>query len=248
MKWFLIFLSIFLLSCSALRAEIVGMWLFDEGKGDVVKDISKKGHDGKIKDGYKWVDGKFGKAVYFDGTGYVEIPHNDDLSFDKAFTIMIWANIEKMASDYVEFPRKENEYTIAPHATGKGSEITIWVNVGGAWKGPIPALGSAPVAVFGEWHHYASTYEGKTCKMFQDGKEVGTQDIGGPVNKTTAVIRLSNGMAGRLMTGAIDEYIMANNAFTVDQINDYMKRGTQMVMEVGSKVKLAAKWGEIKIK
>jgi len=245
-KYVLFLVLITLICYSIASADIVGMWLFDEGKGDAVKDISKGANDGKIKDGYKWVDGKFGKAVYFDGTGYVEIPHNDSLSFDKAFTMMIWANIEKMALEYVEFPRKENEYTIAPHAIGKGSEVTIWVNVGGAWKGPIPALGSTPVAVFGEWHHYASTYDGKTCKMFQDGKEVGTQDIGGPVNKTTAVIRLSNGMAGRLMTGMIDEYIMANNAFTGAQINDYMTRGAQKVMAVDSKDKLAITWGEVK--
>ena len=246
MKSVLLFLLISLFCSSLASADIVGMWLFDEGKGDTVKDISKGAHEGKIKDGYKWVDGKFGKAVYFDGTGYVEIPHSDALSFDKAYTMMIWANIEKMASDYVEIPRKENEYTIAPHTIGKGSEVTIWVNVGGAWKGPIPALGAGPGANFGEWHHYASTYDGKTCKMFQDGKEIGSQDIGGPMNKTTAVIRLSNGLAGRLMTGAIDEFIMANNTFTVAQINDYMTRGAKKIMAVDSKDKLAITWGEVK--
>jgi len=246
MKYALLFLLISIFCYSVASADIVGMWLFDEGKGNTAKDTSKGAHDGAIKDGYKWVDGKFGKAVYFEGNGYVEIPHSDSLSFDKAYTMMIWANIENMASDYVEIPRKENEYTIAPHKTGNGSEVTIWINIGGGWKGPIPGLGSAPVAKFGEWHHYASTYDGKTCKMYQDGKEIGSQDTGGPMNRTTAVIRLSNGLAGRLMTGAIDEFIMANNAFTVAQINDYMTRGAQKVLAIDSKGKLAITWGEIK--
>ena len=84
------------------------------------------------------------------------------------------------------------------------------------------------------------------CKVFLDGKEVGTQDIGGPMNKTTAVIRLSNGMAGRLMNGTIDEYIMANNAFTVAQINEFMTIGAQRFLAVDPKDKLAITWGEVK--
>ncbi|MGQ9608318.1 MAG: hypothetical protein ACUVWN_03380, partial [bacterium] len=39
----------------------VGMWLFDEGSGGVVKDQTGKCKDGKIN-GAEWTNGKFGKA------------------------------------------------------------------------------------------------------------------------------------------------------------------------------------------
>ena len=42
-------------------ANIMGMWLFNEGKGGTATDSSKQGNDGEIH-GAKWVDGKFGKA------------------------------------------------------------------------------------------------------------------------------------------------------------------------------------------
>ncbi len=29
-------------------AAVVGLWLFDEGKGDIAKDSSGNGHDGKF--------------------------------------------------------------------------------------------------------------------------------------------------------------------------------------------------------
>ena len=52
---------------------IVGIWLFDEGKGETAKDISKNGNHAKLI-GAKWTpDGKHGKAVEFDGTNYVRI-------------------------------------------------------------------------------------------------------------------------------------------------------------------------------
>ena len=40
---------------------------FDEGKGDTAKDGSKHGHEGKLINNPKWVGGKFGGALEFDG-------------------------------------------------------------------------------------------------------------------------------------------------------------------------------------
>ena len=64
------------------KNTIVGIWLFDEGQGDVTKDSYSNGHDGKILGDLKWVDGKFDGALSFPGkTGsYVSIPHDDSLS------------------------------------------------------------------------------------------------------------------------------------------------------------------------
>ena len=47
--------------------SITGMWLFNEGKGGTAADASGNGNDGEIH-GAKWVDGKFGKALEFNGT------------------------------------------------------------------------------------------------------------------------------------------------------------------------------------
>jgi len=38
-----------------------GMWLFDDGKGDIATDFSGKGNDGTLKGEPKWVEGRLGK-------------------------------------------------------------------------------------------------------------------------------------------------------------------------------------------
>jgi len=58
----------------------VGMWIFDEGNGDIAKDSSGNGNDGKIN-GATWVDGKFNKALSFNGaSNYVEVPDAANLN------------------------------------------------------------------------------------------------------------------------------------------------------------------------
>ena len=54
---------------------IVGMWLFDEGKGNVATDETGNGLDGEFKGKPKWVTGQFGQALEFDGkSAYVQNP------------------------------------------------------------------------------------------------------------------------------------------------------------------------------
>jgi len=64
---------------AVLRDNTVVLYMpLDEGNGNEVKDISQSGKIGvlgtKGKDLPKWVNGKFGKALEFDGkTNYVEV-------------------------------------------------------------------------------------------------------------------------------------------------------------------------------
>ena len=52
--------------------ELVAYYSFDEGEGNVLHDLSGNGNDGTIY-GAKWVDGKYGKALEFDGrNNYVD--------------------------------------------------------------------------------------------------------------------------------------------------------------------------------
>jgi len=73
---------------------LVGYWRFDEGIGSTAKDSSPYGNDGTIY-GATWVDGKFGKALYFDGvddSAKVETQFFDPY-IAKQFTLTMWVNI-----------------------------------------------------------------------------------------------------------------------------------------------------------
>ncbi|HIC03032.1 MAG: hypothetical protein VCF25_05190 [Candidatus Poribacteria bacterium] len=52
---------------------------FDDGQGKVARDLSENGFDGKVG-GAKWVGGKFGQALEFDGEDdFVEVDDAPEL-------------------------------------------------------------------------------------------------------------------------------------------------------------------------
>ena len=46
---------------------LVAYWPFDEGDGKKAEDITGNGHDGEFNGNPKWIDGKFGTGLEFDG-------------------------------------------------------------------------------------------------------------------------------------------------------------------------------------
>jgi len=76
-------------------ANCMGAWLFDEGKGDVAGDLSDNKNDGKIS-GAKWADGKFGKAMDFDGVDdKIDVPDNDNYNELDEITILSWVYLRR---------------------------------------------------------------------------------------------------------------------------------------------------------
>lgn len=240
--------AILAVSCSQAHADIIGMWLFEEGAGDVAVDSSGRGHDGVMIDGTQWVAGSFGGGVEFDDTGYIEWEHHEDFSFDENLTFMYSARIDAITpQEFVGMPRKENEYTMAAHTLGANMEMTLWLNIGGAWIGQIPAAGVFPAHGYGEWHHYAATYDGSKVVLYLDGEPAGDMDVAGAINKTDAPIRMSNSCCGgRFMEGALDEFVIANHTMTPDEIAAFAETGVELTLAVDAAGKLPAAWARLK--
>ncbi len=71
------------------RNGLVGEWLFDEGSGNIAKDSSGNKNDGIIY-GATFVDGKFRKALSFDGDGYVNIGKISQITSNSDWTVAFW--------------------------------------------------------------------------------------------------------------------------------------------------------------
>ncbi len=80
------------LSRAAVDPETaVGIWLFDEGDGNNVKDTSGKDNHGAIVGDPEWVAAKIGKGLDLDGLDdHVEVPDSDTLDIDEALSIVAW--------------------------------------------------------------------------------------------------------------------------------------------------------------
>ena len=86
-----IFLLGFVVNYSYAKIDpdrIVGIWLLDEGKGDVAEDASENGREGTITQG-QWEEGQFDSALEIKKGGTVTIPLGKGIIEDKV-TFTLW--------------------------------------------------------------------------------------------------------------------------------------------------------------
>ena len=161
----LIVLAAFCVSGWAERAKgLVAHWDFDEGKGDVLHDISGNKNDGKIR-GAKWVKCGKGYALRFDGKDdYVDCGNGKSLDVTGPITLEAWV--------YPEAVPERGE----PGIVGKFYEsYTFTYYANGACYWYISGGGNncrTPLAV-GSWYHVVGTFDGATMRLYVNGKAEG---------------------------------------------------------------------------
>ena len=150
-----------------LDKRTVLLLTFDEGEGAIARDSSDALNDGAIN-GAKWVEGKYGSALEFNGTNsdYVVMPHSDSLDeIVKDFTLEAWVN----------FPKVQKRAQIICNQQGAG--FTLELRDG--FVSAFPYIGDDYVLLSGNtkldpnnWYYLATTYDGNKIKVYLNGKLV----------------------------------------------------------------------------
>ena len=144
---------------------VVGVWLFDEGKGDVATDASGNGLDGEFNGKPKWVEGKFGEALEFDGkSAYVQIPAHENPN--DAITVSAWAKSPTATWNQPGWMvEKRPAYIIHPN---NGTTNIAWpVCNGGCWNKPGGWNdGNVGTDDITEWHMYTTTFDSDTGEWY----------------------------------------------------------------------------------
>ncbi len=225
---------------SAFTAEegLIGYWSFDEGKGDVVKDTSGNDNHGKLIRNPKWVDGKFGKALLFDGAQRqkVEIPHSDSFAtITDAVTIEAWVN-----------PANFNQWV----SLGVKGDITYGMFINPAAFVRIHYSGGNTLDTPGnaikanEWTHVVGTYDGKTVRIYLNGKMSAEKNAGDKIPANNATFVIGGTQESRdWYTGMIDEVKLYNRGLTEAEIRKALEGPPKSVTPAG---KLAVLWGKLK--
>lgn len=227
----------------------VGMWLLDEGKGDVIRDSSGNGLDGTITGNLKWVKGKFGSGLQYVGNGsdFASVKHRDSMDLE-TYTLMAWTKLTDRA-DYQCIVGKEEPFGVGNYSLFLNKETKKPINefwIKGVYKGIL----AKTVITDDEWHHVAGTYDKKFMKIYVDGVMEGQMAESGSPDKTPGVLRIGvriNG--GNPLMGVLDEVGIFNVALTEANLKSIMEQGFERALGISAvepTSKLTTTWGSIK--
>lgn len=233
----------------------VGMWLFDEGSGNVARDSSGNENDGEFVDNPKWVGGKFGKALEFDGAGsYVDCGTDESLNIPTggSVTMCAWVNSKVGSTGAWQ----------AIMAKRDGASYSYGINlITGAFQvytsGASGVQGFAYNLPIDEWVFVCGTMSEEPTELYIDGELFGTVGPGGGVSAIAGnplTIAESFGAAeafgnAEIFNGIIDEVAVFNVVLTEDDIKAIMTKGLGAatgLAAVEPSDKLAVTWASVK--
>ena len=235
-------------------ANVVGLWLFDEGKGNVATDASENGLDGEFKGKPKWVDGKFGKGLELDGkAAYVQIPGHDNPN--DAITVSIWVkSLSPTWNQHGWMVEKRNAYIIHPN---QGTKNVSWpICNGGCWNKPggwrDGEIGPKDIE---EWHMYTTTFDSKSGEwyIYIDGKVASDMKIAkNPLDADSGPVNIGfDDCCGGARYGAalIDEVIILDVALEEADIQKMHDQGLYLsVLAIEPADKMTTTWADVKVK
>ena len=220
----------------AADPSLVGLWKLDETSGTTASDSSGNGNDGTLNGGPKWVDGKFGGALDFDGTDdYVDCGNPSILNFGTGdFTISAWIKMTSSQKSTIWANGGDDSggirYTLSM-GESNDNRITMLVDDN---SDKIRAEG-ATLVTDGVWHHVVGMREGTTLRTCVDGiYEDGINDL--PVGYDLSGTSQKNAYIGviasqedgtliKFFAGLIDDVAIWNRALTPEEISYLWNNG-----------------------
>ncbi|MEN6334810.1 MAG: LamG-like jellyroll fold domain-containing protein [Phycisphaerales bacterium] len=214
---------------SVSDAALVGWWKFNDESGTVAKDSSGRGNDGAVTNP-AWVEGKFGGALSFGGTSYVDVPAASWSTIRTQATVCFWAYGDPAQQPQANFifgafsdPANNDARRMSAHVPW--SDGTIYFDTGGPSYNRINKAGSA------------SDYEGAwTFWTFLKNADTGDQQIyingvlwhsgTGMTQTMEGVTKFTIGtkpsLAEGWYRGMIDDFRLYDTALSIDEIQEAM--------------------------
>lgn len=215
---------------------LAGYWKFDEISGQVTKDSSPGGIDGKIFGNCLRAKGVDGSCLVFNGVdSYVEIPASEKFQFSNGITVQFWV---KPLKDQVGIAYQNQSWMAFLYnkrvrrnvRRNKGEKIggfAINPKIG-KWR----YIFTRQYPQFGKWYHLAMTYDGKFAKVYINGSVAGQYDIDkehgnmagqrertGRLNTQKEPIVIGKYLSpGEFFKGSIDEFKIYTRALSEKEI------------------------------
>jgi flagellin-like protein len=209
-------------------STLVGYWKFDEGTGTTAADSSGNGNDGTLVNGPTWIDGKYGKALTFDGVNdYVLVPKYGSNFFGSGpFTIEAWINANNVSSYRPVVCSGDPNSQPATNFWVVNSKVRFVLRESGATD--YKDVYSNSILSLGNWYHIVAVRDGSNMTIFLNGKYDNSISNGptGNVGSTNYYLYIGKLSYGTLyFNGTIDEVRIYNRALSADEIWNHYVHG-----------------------
>lgn len=146
---------------------------FDEASGTTASDATGNGRNGTLVNGPTWGSGKFGNAVYLDGSNdHVTLP-TGVVNGLTDFTISTWVYLNSAStwSRVFDFGTGTTNYMfLTPRHTNTSGTVRFAIRTPSVSERIINGTSALPT---GAWTHVAVTLSGSTGILYVNGAEVG---------------------------------------------------------------------------
>ncbi len=228
---------------------LVSYWNFDDIKGGIVKDMWGK-NDGEFVENPQIVDGKFGKALEFDGTDYVEMKNPSFIpSGESALTMEAWIKPSPPDKQLAQAGVLGWDHGPGNIVGGKRmicirqanpQEVYFWGHSQDL-KG-----GNAVEWKANEWQHAVITVTKDDLVTIYSNGEFGQEGVKALVDLTdnNSIVVGRRLHHGQTFNGAIDEARIYEKALSPDEVKQNF--AATIGLAVNPANNLATTWGEIK--
>jgi hypothetical protein len=202
---------------------LVGAWAFDEGSGTTTADQSGRGNSGTLSNAIWTVDGKFNKALSFNGSNaWVTVADSASLDLTSGMTVEAWVK-PSFLGGWRSVLMKEQPGNVAYGLYGNTSLGRPAAELHVAGSGRI--LNGTSGLPLGSWSHVAMTFDGTTIRLFVNGAQASQLTQSGSITTSSSPLRIGgNGVWGEYFNGVIDEVRVYNRALSAAEITGDMSR------------------------
>jgi hypothetical protein len=211
---------------------LVGYWRLDEGKGDIAFDSSDYANHGLLIYGPTWVNGKYGKALSFDGLDdRVDVPALYAFN-PSALTVSAWINSPLTKIGYVFYHGDNGEFVLHngkrpdEFVSGEGNPTIAGFTVKLS-DGLIYTVNS-PQMTSNVWHNLVGVWiKGAVLRIYVDGQLAGENtaipdyalfDPGSGYLPSMGVYNRANFAQNTFFLGTIDQVMIYSRALSPQEL------------------------------
>jgi chitodextrinase len=220
--------------------NLVAAYSFDEGFGGTVSDLSGHGNHGTVSNTTWATQGKFGKALSFNGSNaLVTIPNSPSLQLTSGMTLEAWVNPLSAAAGWKDLIYKGNDNYYLEAMTPSG------VPAIGVTLGPTHPEAFAPSPLpLNTWTHLAATYDGVMLRLYINGSQVASLSAPGTIITSANPLQIGgDSIWGQFFQGTIDEVRVYSVALTPGQIQADMATAVGAASPFASLSRVAVSFG-----